>query len=317
MASSDTSGNGASLRIGTRGSPLALAQARMVRDLLLAAHAHLSEADIAIEVFKTRGDRITDRKLLEIGGKGLFTEELEEALKTGALDMAVHSMKDMPTKLTGGLGIPCLLERADPRDSLIARRAKSIAGLKKGAVVGTASLRREAQLRHLRPDLKVVTFRGNVGTRLKKLAAGEADATLLALAGLDRLGMRDAASAVLSVDEMMPAPAQGAIGVECRADDARIRALLAPLNHAATESCVNAERALLAGLDGSCRTPIAAIATLDGDTIHLRGRLLSPDGSELYAAERRGAAKDGERLGAEAAAEMRAAAGPAFMASIG
>lgn len=308
--------SGGALRIGTRGSPLALAQARSVRDLLIAAHPGLTEADVAIEVFKTKGDRITDRKLLEIGGKGLFTEEIEEALRTGALDMAVHSMKDMPTKLPSGLGIPCLLERADPRDVLIARRAKSIAGLKKGAVVGTASLRREAQLRHARPDLKIITFRGNVGTRLKKLAAGEADATLLALAGLDRLGMRDAASAILSTDEMMPAPAQGAIGVECRNDDTRVRDLLTPLDHLPTARCLAAERALLAGLDGSCRTPIAAIATFEGETLKLRARLLTSDGTQMFAAERVGGADDGARLGKDAAAELRAEAGPDFIASL-
>jgi hydroxymethylbilane synthase len=307
---------GGALRIGTRGSPLALAQTRTVRDRLIAVHSGLTDADIAIEVFKTRGDRITDRKLLEIGGKGLFTEELEEALRSGSIDMAVHSMKDMPTKLPDGLDIACLLERADPRDVLIARRAKSIAGLKKGAVVGTASLRREAQLRHARPDLKVVTFRGNVGTRLKKLSEGAADATLLALAGLDRLGMRDAATAILSVDEMMPAPAQGAIGIECRADDTRIRDLLAPLNHAPTMQCLAAERALLGRLDGSCRTPIAAIAMLEGDSLHLRARLLSPDGVKLFAAERKGAAGEGARLGQDAAEELRAAAGPDFIASL-
>ncbi len=241
----------------------------------------MTEADVTIEVFKTRGDRITDRKLLEIGGKGLFTEEIEEALRAGALDMAVHSMKDMPTRLPEGLEIVCLLERADPRDVLIAQRGKSIAGLKQGAVVGTASLRREAQLRHARPDLKIITFRGNVGTRLKKLAAGEADATLLAYAGLQRLGMTDAASAILSVDEMLPAPAQGAIGIECRRDDIRIRDLLAPLNHLPTAQCLAAERALLDGLDGSCRTPIAALATLEGDGLAFKARLLSPDGSQI------------------------------------
>jgi hydroxymethylbilane synthase len=308
--------SGGPLRIGTRGSPLALAQTRLVRDELIAAHPGMTDADVTIEVFKTRGDRITDRKLLEIGGKGLFTEELEEALRVGALDMAVHSMKDVPTRLPDGLDIACLLERADPRDALIARRGRSIAALKKGAVVGTASLRREAQLRHARPDLKVVTFRGNVGTRLKKLAAGEADATLLALAGLERLGMVDSASAILSVDEMMPAPAQGAIGVECRADDSRTRDLLASLNHAPTARCLAAERALLDGLDGSCRTPIAAIATLEGDGLLLKARLLSPDGAKMFAVERQGVLDDGARLGHDAAEELRAAAGPGFIASL-
>jgi hydroxymethylbilane synthase len=293
-----------------------MAQTRELRDKLIAAHPGMTEADVTIEVFKTRGDRITDRKLLEIGGKGLFTEEIEEALRAGALDMAVHSMKDMPTRLPEGLEIVCLLERADPRDVLIAQRGKSIAGLKQGAVVGTASLRREAQLRHARPDLKIITFRGNVGTRLKKLAAGEADATLLAYAGLQRLGMTDAASAILSVDEMLPAPAQGAIGIECRRDDIRIHDLLAPLNHLPTAQCLAAERALLDGLDGSCRTPIAALATLEGDGLAFKARLLSPDGSQLFAAERRGGAEDGARLGRDAAEELRAAAGPDFMASL-
>ncbi|HKJ74366.1 MAG TPA: hydroxymethylbilane synthase [Alphaproteobacteria bacterium] len=304
------------LKIGTRGSPLALAQAHGVRDSLIAAHPGLTESDIAIEVFKTRGDKITDRKLLEIGGKGLFTEEIEEALRTGDLDMAVHSMKDMPTELPDGLEIPCLLERVDPRDVLIAREGTSIAELKEGATVGTASLRREAQLRHLRPDFNVVTFRGNVGTRLKKLEAGEADATLLARAGLVRLGMTEVASATLSIEEMMPAPAQGAIGVECRAEDNRIRELLAPLNDTATTLCLAAERSLLAGLDGSCRTPIAAIATLDGETLHLRARLLAPDGSLCFATERLGGPNDGVMLGRDAAAELRARAGPDFIAAM-
>ena len=304
------------LKIGTRGSPLALAQTRTVRDRLIAENPGLSEEDVTIEVFKTRGDRITDRKLLEIGGKGLFTEELEEALKTGMLDMAVHSMKDMPTTLPDDLEIPCYLERVDPRDALIAREGTSIAGLKPGAVVGTASLRREAQLRHARPDLNVVTFRGNVGTRLKKLDAGEADATLLACAGLMRLGMMEVATATLSVDEMMPAPAQGAIGIECRSDRDMIRHLLAPLNHRPTARALAAERALLAGLDGSCRTPIAALATLDGDRLYLRARLLSPDGTQCFETERTGSATDGAALGADAAAELRAAAGPGFMAAL-
>ena len=304
------------LRIGTRGSPLALAQTRGVRDQLIAANPGLSEADVTIEIFKTRGDKITDRKLLEIGGKGLFTEELEEALRNGTLDMAVHSMKDMPTELPDGLEIPCLLERADPRDVLIAREGSSLAALKQGAIVGTASLRREAQLRHARPDFRVVTFRGNVGTRLKKLEAGEADATLLACAGLIRLGMMEVASATLSVDEMMPAPAQGAIGVECRSDHNLVRHLLAPLNHRATAQALAAERSLLAGLDGSCRTPIAAIAVLEGAGLHLRARLLSPDGAQCFETERRGAANDGAALGADAAAELRAEAGPDFIAAL-
>jgi len=304
------------LRIGTRGSPLALAQTRTVRDLLIAGNPGLTEDDVTIEIFSTRGDQITDRKLLEIGGKGLFTEELEEALRNGTLDMAVHSMKDMPTELPDGLEIACLLERADPCDVLISREGASIAGLKQGAVVGTASLRREAQLRHARPDLKVVTFRGNVGTRLKKLEAGEADATLLACAGLTRLGMMEVATAILSVDEMLPAPAQGAIGIECRSDREFVRHLLRPLNHHPTAQALAAERSLLAGLDGSCRTPIAALATLEGGSLRLRARLLSPDGSQCFETERTGAANDGRALGADAAAELRAEAGPDFIAAL-
>ncbi len=304
------------LRIGTRGSPLALIQAATVRDGLAAAHPELADA-IAIEIIRTTGDKVRDRALSEIGGKGLFTKEIEEALLSGAIDLAVHSMKDMPTWQPDGLAIVCQLEREDPRDALIARDAGSIGGLRQGAVVGSASLRRRAQLLMVRPDLEMVLFRGNVDTRLKKLAAGEVDATLLAMAGLRRLGVVDRANAIpLEPDEMLPAVGQGVICIECRTGDDATRALLAPLDHAATAVAVAAERAFLAALDGSCRTPIAALAEIDGDDIlHLRGLVAKPDGSAAHTASRRGPAADAAALGADAGRELRAAAGPGFFDS--
>ncbi len=273
------------LRIGTRGSPLALAQAAIVRDALAAAHPDLPRGEIV--VIRTTGDRVQDRKLDEIGGKGLFTKEIEEALLSGSIDLAVHSMKDMPTFLPEGLIIDCLLKRADPRDALFARDCASIAELPKGATVGTSSLRRQAQLLALRPDLKVTTLRGNVDTRLAKLAAGAADATLLALAGLHRLGMPRQPSAILSPEEMLPAVAQGAIGVETRADDAPTRELLRPLNDGPTELAVMAERACLAVLDGSCHTPIAALAEpMAEGRWRLRSLIALPDGSAVQRDDR-------------------------------
>jgi hydroxymethylbilane synthase len=309
------SGSGEALRIGTRGSPLALAQARLVAEHIAAAHAGLPACEIV--VIKTTGDRVQDRKLEEIGGKGLFTKEIEEALSAGRIDLAVHSMKDMPTFLPEGLAIGCLLARADPRDALFARGATSLAGLPKGARVGTASLRRQAQILALRPDLKVATLRGNVGTRLEKLAAGEVDATLLALAGLQRLGLAEKASAILSPDEMLPAVAQGAIGVEIRSSDERTAALLAPLDDAATQLAVGAERACLAVLDGSCRTPIAALAELEPDGgLRLRALIALPDGSALQRDERRLAPPltlaGAVDLGEAAGEALKAAAGPEF-----
>lgn len=303
-----------SLRIGTRGSPLALVQARLVGDLLAAAHPQLAGVG-AIEIvpLSTLGDRITDRPLADIGGKGLFTLEIEDALRTSRLDIAVHSMKDMATAIPDEFVVPCLLEREDARDAFISDRAKGLDDLPSGGVVGSASLRRQAQILHRRPDLKMVNLRGNVGTRLKKIAAGEASATLLALAGLRRLGLADKAAAILSIDDMLPAVAQGAIGIECRADDRRMRDLLAPLNHLATSQCVAAERALLAALDGSCRTPIAGYASMEADGgLYLRGLVATPDGVALHRAERRGAAADAVAMGQDAGDELRAAIGPAF-----
>ncbi|MHA1113950.1 MAG: hydroxymethylbilane synthase [Alphaproteobacteria bacterium] len=305
------------LRIGTRASPLALAQAHEVRDRLVAAHPDLA-AEGAIEILplSTRGDRLTDGPLADLGGKGLFTFEIEDGLSAGRLDIAVHSMKDMATVLPDGLAVPCLLEREDPRDVLVGDVAAGLDDLPRGAVVGTASLRRQAQLLHRRPDLRVVPLRGNVGTRLRKIGDGEAAATLLALAGLKRLGKTAAAAAILSLEDMLPAVAQGAIGIECRADDKRVRDLLAPLDHPPTRLCITAERALLAALDGSCRTPIAGHATLGpGDEIYLRALIARPDGSVLHRAERRGPAVDGAALGADLGAELRAA-DPALFAEV-
>ena len=304
----------APLRIGTRGSRLARAQATLVRGILAEAHPGLPPAELV--VIKTTGDRVRDRPLAEIGGKGLFTKEIEEALIARRVDVAVHSMKDLPTRLPAGLVIGCLLPREDPRDALFAGGAEHIADLPQGAVVGTASLRRAAQLRARRPDLRVVPFRGNVDTRLRKLAAGEVDATLLAVAGLKRLGLAARIGAVLEPEEMLPAVAQGAIGIECRQEDARVRDLLAPLDHAETAARVAAERALLAVLDGSCRTPIAALAEVVGGVMRLRGLVALPDGSDLHAVDRRGDAAAATALGRDAGAELKAAAGPSFLAAL-
>src|SRR5947207_11576869 len=250
------------LRIGTRGSPMALYQANLVRDRLVAAHPTLAEAG-ALEIvpIRTTGDREQRRLLAEIGGKGLFTKEIEEALLDRRVDLAVHSLKDMETHLPAGLEIGCILPRDDPRDALVSRNGAPLAQLAQGARVGTASLRRTAQLLRSRPDLAIVPIRGNVDTRLDKLAAGEVDVLVLALCGLERLGKAAAATEILSPEQMLPAVGQGALAIECRAADAGLRQLLAPLNDAASAACVTAERAMRAALDGSCRTPSAGQAT--------------------------------------------------------
>ncbi|MEO3434234.1 hydroxymethylbilane synthase [Inquilinus sp. CAU 1745] len=304
------------LRIGTRGSPLALAQARETARRLGAAFPELAaEGAVEIVVIKTTGDRVQDRALAEIGGKGLFTKEIEEALIDRSIDLAVHSMKDVATWLPPGLEIACLLPREDPRDAFFAR--DSMAGLDDlppGAIVGTASLRRQAQVLARRPDVSVVTFRGNVESRLRKLAEGQVDATLLAVAGLRRLDKADRITAILPEDQMLPAVAQGAIGIECRSDDDRVLECLAPLHCARTAERVAAERALLKVLDGSCRTPIAALATLgEGGRISLDGLVAKPDGSEIHRLRREGAAADAAALGAEAGAELKARIGPDFL----
>ena len=300
------------LRIGTRGSRLARAQTDLVCRALAAAHPELAAPGaLEVVVIHTTGDRVTDRPLAELGGKGLFCKEIEAALLERRIDVAVHSVKDLPTWLPEGLVLGAVLERADPRDVLIARTPATIADLPQGAVIGTASVRRKAQMLAHRPDLRVVNFRGNVDTRLRKLAAGEVDATLLALAGLRRLGIEDA-GIVLSPEEMLPAVGQGALGIECRADDAGSLALLAALDHPESAACVRAERALLAALDGSCHTPIAGHAEIAAGRLHLRALIARPDGSECLRAARSGAAEAGEALGHEVGLELRARAGPGF-----
>ena len=299
------------LRIGTRGSPLALAQAHMVRRLLAAAQ-RVEEAAIEIQVIRTTGDTIQDRPLSDVGGKGLFTKEIEQALLDGAVDLAVHSAKDMVTILPAGLVLAGCLPREDVRDVLVSRVAASFETMPKGAVVGTASLRRQAQVLRLRPDLKVVPMRGNVGTRLDKLARGEADATILALAGLKRLGVADAATAILTIDQFLPAVGQGAIAIETRIDDVATRDAISPISDAATVTAVSAERAFLAVLDGSCRTPIAGHAWIDEGEFMFRGLIAKPDGSATFEASRHGATGDAASLGADAAQELKGRAGPDF-----
>ncbi|WP_282602785.1 hydroxymethylbilane synthase [Paracoccus sp. PARArs4] len=300
------------LKIGTRGSILALAQAYETRDRLMAAHGLTVDA-FEIVVIKTTGDRITDRALREIGGKGLFTREIEEALTEGGIDIAVHSMKDMPTLQPDGLVIDCLLPRNDVRDAFVSLKYDSIASLPKGVVVGSSSLRRRAQLAHRRPDLQLVEFRGNVQTRLKKLEDGVAEATFLAMAGLRRMDMIGVARGAVDPDEMLPAVGQGAIGIERRKGDDAVAALLAPINHVETADRLRAERAFLARLDGSCETPIAGLADLDGDRLIVRGEILRPDGSEVHAATREGAIGDGAAMGQDLADELLKRAGPGFL----
>jgi hydroxymethylbilane synthase len=302
------------LRIGTRGSPLALAQAHMVRAALSVAHGWAEDA-VAIDVIRTSGDRIQDRPLSEVGGKGLFTKEIEDALLSGAIDLAVHSAKDMPTQLPDGLMLAACLPREDVRDVFISRKAAHLRDLPHGALVGSASLRRQAMVKRLRPDLAVLPFRGNVETRIRKLDAGEVDATLLALAGLRRLGLADKATALLDVDDFLPAVGQGAVTIEARIEDARTRGLLTKIDHADTSVALLAERAFLAVLDGSCRTPIAGHAVLDGDALRFRGLILRPDGSQVFETTRVGARGDAVALGADAGAELKGRAPPDFFAA--
>ena len=285
------------IRIGTRSSPLALAQAFETRSLLMQAHGLLEDR---FEIVKktSAGDRIQDKALRDFGGKGLFTKEIEEALADDEIDLAVHSMKDVATQLPDGLVIPALLKREDVRDAFMSFKAPKLMDLPQGAVVGTSSLRRQAQVRRLRPDLKVINYRGNVQTRLKKLDEGVADATLLANAGLRRLGYEDKITSLIEVDEMLPAVAQGAIGLQIREQDSEMAALIAPLNHQPTFDCVMMERAFLGRLDGNCHTPIAGLARLSGDEISFRGIILSPDGSQAFETSRTGSLAEGPKNGA-------------------
>ncbi|MBV2359935.1 hydroxymethylbilane synthase [Thalassococcus sp. CAU 1522] len=299
------------LKIGTRGSPLALAQAHETRRRLGAAF-DLPNAAFEIVVIKTTGDRILDRPLKEIGGKGLFTREIEEQLLAGDIDIAVHSMKDMPVLQPGGLLLDCYLPREDVRDAFISPDFASIRDLPKGATVGTSSLRRRAQLMNRRRDLTVVEFRGNLQTRLKKLQDGVASCTFLAMAGLNRLGMDDVPKTPIETTDMLPAVAQGAIGIERRADDPRTEAMLDAIHDTPTGHRLAAERAFLAELDGSCETPIAGLAELQGGGLFLRGEILRPDGSAAFSGERQGPISDAAEMGVSLARELLSAAGPGF-----
>jgi len=299
------------LRIGSRGSPLALVQAREVQRRL-AAVADVDADRIEINVIRTTGDVVQDRPLADSGGKGLFTREIEDALLSGAIDLAVHSAKDMPGALPAGLVLAGFLPREDPRDAFIGRDAGTLGALPPGAVLGTSSPRRQAFVLRLRPDIKVTPLRGNVETRLRKLADGEADATLLAVAGLKRLGLLSKATAILSPDEFLPAIGQGAITVETRAGDDATRALVAMIDDADTAAALAAERAFLNVLDGSCRTPIGGHATLEGNLLRFRGMIVKPDGSEAVEVAREGDRAAAAELGADAGRELRARASADF-----
>ena len=299
------------LMIGTRGSPLALAQAYETRMRLMAAF-DLPEDAFEIVVIKTTGDKIIDRPLKEIGGKGLFTREIEEDMLSGKIDIAVHSMKDMPTLQPEGLILDTYLPREDVRDAFISPRASGLGELAEGTVVGTSSLRRKAQLKLRRPDLEVVEFRGNMQTRLKKLDDGVAEATFLAMAGLNRLKMDQVPATAIETETMLPAVAQGAIGIERRIDDTRMAEMLGAIHDTPTGQRLAAERAFLAALDGSCETPIAGLAVLDGSTLHLRGEVLRPDGSEAIEDAVSCPIEDGAEAGRAMAAKMLAQAGDGF-----
>lgn len=304
------------LRIGTRGSPLALAQAHLVRRRLAEAHG-IAEAEIVVTVVQTSGDRLKEAPLAEVGGKGLFSKEIEEALFAGTIDIGVHSSKDLATTLPDGLVLPAFLEREDVRDAFMSLSATSLEALPEGARFGTSSIRRAAQVLRQRPDLRIVPFRGNVDTRLRKLAEDVAAATLLAVAGLNRLGRQGEITAILDPRRFMPAPAQGAIGIEARAGDARVLDLVAPLDHAPTAAAVAAERALLRELDGSCRTAIGAISERTGDELTLRGEILAPDGANWVEASQAGVVADAAAIGAELGRELRRLAGPKLLAQLG
>jgi hydroxymethylbilane synthase len=306
------------LRIGTRGSPLALKQTGQVIDLLKLQHIALQgQGVIETIVIKTTGDREQSRLLSEIGGKGLFTKELDEAMLRGDIDIAVHSMKDMPTFMPEGIMLHAITERLDPRDAFISQKAKNISELPEGATVGTASLRRKAQLLNLRPDLLITPLRGNIDTRLNKIIAGEVDATLLAYAGLKRLEKENVIMSVIDPDEMLPAVGQGVLAATCREDDLRANTFITPLVHPATTLAVLAERAMLALLDGSCHTPIAGHAQfVSGEELTLRGLILRPDGLEKAEVTLTGNASEAERLGTRVAEQLILAAGPSILDAI-
>ena len=301
----------APLKIGTRGSPLALAQAYETRHRLMTAF-DLPEGAFEIVVIKTTGDRILDRPLKEIGGKGLFTREIEDDLLSGAIDIAVHSMKDMPVAQPDGLALTTYLPREDVRDAFVSLDGGKLADLREGAVVGTSSLRRKAQLLNYRPDLEIVEFRGNVQTRLKKLKDGVAEATFLAMAGLNRLAMDEVPRTAIEAEEILPAVAQGCIGIEQRLGDDRVSEMLSAINDTLSTQRLAAERAFLGALDGSCETPIGGLATIDGDTLTLRGEILRVDGSEVLSDEQTCSVADGAKLGVEMARKLRSQADDEF-----
>ncbi|SDR31167.1 hydroxymethylbilane synthase [Pseudovibrio sp. Tun.PSC04-5.I4] len=300
------------IRIGTRGSALALAQAHETRARLAKAHG-LTHDDFEIVVIKTTGDQIQDRPLSEAGGKGLFTKEIEEALLDKSIDLAVHSSKDMPTVLPDGLGMTAYLPREDVRDAFLSPKVGKLTDLPQGAVVGSSSLRRQAQIKRLRPDLDVVMYRGNLQTRLRKLNEGVVDATFLAYAGLLRLGQGDLVTSLADLEHFLPAVGQGAIGIETRLGDEETARILAPIHHAETESRLLLERAYLAEMDGSCRTPIAGLSHVEGDRIRFRGEVIKPDGSQTHTVEGEGALSDAEEIGRELGKELKAKSGPNFL----
>lgn len=299
------------LRIGTRGSPLALAQAYETRERLSIAFG-LSLDSFEIVVIKTTGDKVLNRPLKEIGGKGLFTKEIEEALLQESIDIAVHSMKDMPVQQPDGLILDTFLPREDVRDAFVSRIHKSLADIPQGATVGTSSLRRKAQLMSKRPDLKIVEFRGNVQTRLKKLDDGVAECTFLAVAGLNRLKMKDIITAPISTDEMLPAVAQGAIGIERREKDIKVATMLEAIHNSTTGLLLSAERAFLEALDGSCETPIAGLAEFKNENLRFRGEILKTDGSEVYSDEQVVSKEDATLVGIEMAHKLLSQAGNDF-----
>jgi len=299
------------LRIGTRGSPLALAQAYETRKRLTNA-LNINEDSFEIVVISTSGDRILDRPLKEVGGKGLFTKEIEQDMLDGKIDIAVHSMKDMPVEQPDGLTLGCYLPREDVRDAFVSSRYKNVNELPSGSKVGTSSLRRKAQLKFSRPDLEVVEFRGNVQTRLKKLKDGVATCTFLAMAGLNRLGLEEVAKSTMNPNEMLPAIAQGAIGIEWREEDRQISDILKKIHHEETGQRLNTERAFLAELDGSCQTPIAGLAIIQGSSLKFTGQVLRTDGSESISETAFGDIEDGPRLGREMAQKILSQAGPEF-----
>jgi hydroxymethylbilane synthase len=301
------------LRIGTRRSQLALWQTHHVRDQLV---AHFPDLAVEIAHMTTTGDRVIDRPLPEIGGKGVFTQELEDALRAGEIDLAVHSLKDLPTETPPEFVLCAILTRANPFDALISRAGHTLAGLPQGATVGTSSLRRRAQLLAHRPDLKTESLRGNVDTRLRKAAEGLYDAIILAVAGLERLERGDVISEVIDSSIMLPAPGQGAVAVQCRADDDHTRSLLAALDDVSTRTAVTAERAFLQTLEAGCRLPVSAYATLDGDTLHMTGRVSGLDGIRTITVQGTACVSDAFDLGARLAGEALDQGADALLAEI-